>query len=90
MVSGKKKSHIGWIIAVILAIFWLLVAFVPFMFMVLTGFKEKLEVILGGALAFPKSLYLDNYISIITDLAFWNYFKNSVIVLILALFFLLL
>ena len=90
MVSGKKKSHIGWIIAVILAIFWLLVAFVPFMFMVLTGFKEKLEVILGGALAFPKSLYLDNYISFITDLAFWNYFKNSVIVLILALFFLLL
>ena len=90
MVSGKKKSHIGWIIAVILAIFWLLVAFVPFMFMVLTGFKEKLEVILGGALAFPKSLYLDNYISIITDLAFWNYFKNSVIVLILALFLLLL
>ena len=41
MVSGKKKSHIGWIIAVILAIFWLLVAFVPFMFMVLTGFKEE-------------------------------------------------
>ena len=90
MVSGKKKSHVGWIIAVILAIFWLLVAFVPFMFMVLTGFKEKLEVILGGALAFPKSFYLDNYLSIITDLSFWNYFKNSVIVLVLALFFLLL
>ncbi len=90
MVSGKKKSHVGWIIAVILAIFWLLIAFVPFMFMVLTGFKEKLEVILGGALAFPKSFYLDNYLSIITDLSFWNYFKNSVIVLVLALFFLLL
>ncbi len=46
MVSGKKNSHIGWIVAVIMAIFWLLIAFVPFLFMVLTGFKEKLEVIL--------------------------------------------
>ncbi len=90
MVSGKKNSHIGWIVAVIMAIFWLLIAFVPFLFMVLTGFKEKLEVILGGALAFPKSLYLDNYRSIITDPSFWNYFKNSVIVLVLSLFFLLL
>ena len=89
MASGKKKTHAGWIAAVIVALFWLLIAFVPFLFMVLTGFKEKLEVILGGALTFPKSLYLDNYLSIITDLSFWNYFKNSVIVLVLSLFFLL-
>ncbi len=90
MVHNKKKVKIGWIIAVIVATFWLLVAFVPFMFMVLTGFKEKLEVIMGGALAFPKGFYLENYKTIITDVKFWVYFRNSVIVLLLSLLFLLL
>ena len=85
----KRNKAISWTVAMILAIFWLLVAFVPFLFMVLTGFKQKLEVIMGTAFDFPETFFTENYISIITDPSFWNYFKNSVIVLVLALVILL-
>ena len=37
----------------------------------------------------PEKFYPDNYISILTDPAFWTYFKNSVIVLVLSLVLLL-
>ena len=85
----KRNKAISWTVAMILAIFWLLVAFVPFLFMVLTGFKQKLEVIMGTAFDFPETFFTENYISIITDPSFWNYFKNSVIVLVLSLVILL-
>lgn len=83
--TTKKKKVISWTIVMILAIFWLLVTFVPFLFMFLTGFKQKLEVIMGTAFDFPETFFTENYISIITDPGYWNYFKNSVIVLVLAL-----
>ncbi|MDO5539607.1 MAG: carbohydrate ABC transporter permease [Eubacteriales bacterium] len=85
----KRKKAVSWTIVMILAVFWLLVAFVPFLFMVLTGFKQKLEVIMGTAFDFPETFFTENYISIITDPGFWNYFKNSVIVLVFALCILL-
>lgn len=85
----KRNKVITWTIVMILAIFWLLVAFVPFLFMFLTGFKQKLEVIMGTAFDFPQTFFTENYLSIITDPGFWNYFKNSVIVLVIALAILL-
>lgn len=85
----KRNKVITWTVVMILAVFWLLVAFVPFLFMVLTGFKQKLEVIMGTAFDFPETFFTENYVSIITDPGFWNYFKNSVIVLIIALAILL-
>ena len=87
--KNKGKKIAGWVVAVILAVFWLLVALVPFLFMVLTGFKQKMETIMYGAFHFPEKWYPDNYISIITDPRFWNYFKNSVIVLVISLLVLL-
>ena len=75
--------------AVILALLWLLVAFVPFLFMVLTGFKQKLETILYGAFHLPETLYLQNYVDVITDVNFWIYFRNSIIVLVVSLAILL-
>lgn len=85
----KKKVGGGWIAAIILAVLWLLVAFVPFLFMVLTGFKQKLETIMYGAFHLPETLYLQNYIDVITDVNFWIYFRNSVIVLVISLLVLL-
>ncbi len=83
--SSKQKVSVSWIIAVILAVFWLVIAFVPFIFMVLSGFKQKMETIMYGAFHMPEKFYPDNYLSILTDLSFWNYFKNSVIVLVISL-----
>lgn len=85
----KKKVGGSWIAAIILAVLWLLVAFVPFLFMVLTGFKQKLETIMYGAFHLPETLYLQNYIDVITDVNFWIYFRNSVIVLVISLLVLL-
>lgn len=87
--KAKQKSHATWTVVMILAILWLLVAFVPFLFMVLTGFKQKLETIMYGAFHLPETLYLQNYIDVITDASFWIYFRNSVIVLVVSLAILL-
>jgi raffinose/stachyose/melibiose transport system permease protein len=87
--KSKQKSLGAWIVVMILAIFWILVAFVPFLFMVVTGFKQKIETIMYGAFHMPEKFFPDNYISIVTDPQFWNYFKNSVIVLIISLIILL-
>ena len=86
---SKRVGRIKWTVAIILAVFWLLVTFVPFLFMVITGFKQKLETIMYNAFHMPEKFYPDNYISILTDPAFWTYFKNSVIVLVLSLVLLL-
>lgn len=87
--ATKRKKVATWTVVMILAIFWLLVAFVPFLFMVLTGFKQKLETIMYGAFHLPEKLFLDNYVAVITDVNFWIYFRNSVIVLLISLAILL-
>lgn len=87
--KSARKKKAAWAVAVILALLWLLVAFVPFLFMVLTGFKQKLETILYGAFHLPETLYLQNYVDVITDFNFWIYFRNSIIVLVVSLAILL-
>ena len=87
--KSARKKKAAWAVAVILALLWLLVAFVPFLFMVLTGFKQKLETILYGAFHLPETLYLQNYVDVITDVNFWIYFRNSIIVLVVSLAILL-
>ena len=47
--KARRKKRTTWFFVMILAILWTLVAFVPFLFMVLTGFKQKLETIMYGA-----------------------------------------
>lgn len=83
--KSAQKKKATWAVVFVLAVLWLLVAFVPFLFMVLTGFKQKLETIMHGAFHLPETLYLQNYIDVITDINFWVYFRNSVIVLLVSL-----
>ena len=78
MTSNAKKVVV-WTLISILALFWLVVAGVPFLFMVLTSFKEQFEVLSSGVFALPKALYWENYKEVITG-NFVNYFLNSVIV----------
>lgn len=87
--ESGKKNYGAWIAAGVLAVFWMLVTFVPFSFMVMTGFKQKIETIMYGAFHIPEKFYPDNYKGVITDPAFWTYFRNSVIVLIVSLVILL-
>ena len=44
----KMKSRIAWIIATIFAVFWLLVALVPFVFMILNSLRKQFDMLSQG------------------------------------------
>ncbi len=73
------KKTLAWTIATILAVFWLFITFTPFIFMVLNSFKEQFEMLVSGVFTLPKSLYFENYKTVL-DGAFLGYFLRSVIV----------
>lgn len=86
--KNKRKSIICWIIAFALAIFYLIVSAMPFIFMVLNSFKEKFEMLTKGVFNLPDSLNFANYTEVLTG-GFGRYFMNSVIVLTVSLVLLL-
>lgn len=86
--KSRVKSIVCWIIAFVLAIFYLVVSFLPFIFMVLNSFKEKFEMLTKGVFDLPESLNVANYQEVLTG-GFGKYFLNSVIVLAISLILLL-
>lgn len=84
----KTKSRLCWTIAWILGVFWSVVALLPFAFMALNSFKEKFELLTEGVFSIPKSFNLDNYKAVLTG-NFFQFFFNSVIVLLISLTILL-
>lgn len=76
---SKTKKLVVWTIIFILALFWLAIAGSPFLFMVLTAFKEQFEVLTSGVFALPQGFYLNNFIEVVKG-NFFNYFFNSIIV----------
>lgn len=85
----KMKKVISWSISVILAVCWLMIACVPFIYMVINSFKGRFEILTSGVFSLPESWYPANYIEVLTG-GFWRYFMNSVIVLAVSLILLLL
>lgn len=86
--KSKRKSLIAWTLAFILAIIMLVISFLPFIFMVLNSFKEKFEMLTKGVFQLPDTFYWSNYVEVLRG-GFGNYFKNSVIVLVISLLLLL-
>lgn len=86
--KNKRKSIAAWIVAFFFAIVWLIISFMPFIFMVLNSFKEKFEMLTKGVFQLPDKLNWANYTEVLTG-GFLNYFKNSVIVLAVSLILLL-
>lgn len=62
-----------------LALIWLLVAFVPVLFMVQTGFKGSLELMTAPVWALPANPTLDNFREIL-GASFFTYLGNSLFV----------
>lgn len=85
---NKRKSIVCWVIAFALAIFYLVVSCLPFIFMVLNSFKEKFEMLTKGVFSLPDTFYVQNYKEVFTG-GFFTYFINSVIVLTISLILLL-
>lgn len=86
--TSKIKSRVSWIIACILAVSAAVVAITPFIFMVINSFKEKFEMLTKGVFSLPDALNFTNYKEVIEG-NFLSYFMNSVIVLVVSLFILL-
>ena len=86
--KSRVKSVTAWTVAFILAIFWLAVSFMPFVFMVFNSFKEKFEMLTKGVFQLPDALNWNNYTEVLKG-GFGTYFKNSVIVLAISLILLL-
>lgn len=76
-------------VAVLFALFWVLVTALPFFFMFMTSFKTQPELFQSGSVfALPDALYFGNYIEILTG-RFFMYLRNSIIVCSLAVVVLL-
>ena len=80
----KIKSVISWIIALIFAVAALVVAILPFIFMVLNSFKNKFELLTNGVFAIPQEFNVSNYQEVLSG-GFTRYFFNSVLLLVIVL-----
>ena len=91
MVNYRKeriKKRIAWSIAFLLAMIWLCVTGIPFLFMVINSFKGQFEMLQKGVFELPASWYPTNFIEVLSK-GFLNYFFNSVFVLAISLTLLL-
>ena len=84
----KIKSTAAWTAAVILAAGMLIVSVLPFFFMVLNSFKNKFELLTNGVFSFPQKMNFGNYANVLSG-GFVRYFLNSVVLLLVVLFLIL-
>lgn len=84
----KMKSRIAWTIVIILAVFWLLVALIPFVFMIVNSFRKQFDMLSQGVFHFPDPWFFDNYPNIIKA-GFFGYFIRSVIVVVISMIIML-
>ncbi len=78
-------------IFVLLGALWLLITGIPFYFMVITGFKERFELMSGGSVfAFPRNPSLVNFEDVLTSGTFFRYLFNSVLIVSVSVILILL
>ena len=57
----KAKSRAAWGVAIFFAVFWLLVALIPFVFMILNSFRKQFDMLSQGVFHFPDPWFFENY-----------------------------
>lgn len=84
--SNKEivKSRIAWGVAFFLAIVWLLVALVPFLFMIFNSMRKQFDMLQQGPLHMPDPWYFDNYPQIVQN-GIFGYFGRSVLIVSISL-----
>lgn len=82
------KRTILWTLAILLALFYLIISIVPFIYMLLNSFKGKFEMLSKGIFAMPDSFAFTNFHVVISN-GFFKFFGNSVFVLVISLAILL-
>ena len=84
----KIKSKIAWGIAFFFAVFWMLVALIPFVFMILNSFRKQFDMLSQGVFHMPDPWFFDNYPGIVRN-GFFGYFGRSVFIVALSLLLML-
>ncbi|MDR1868295.1 MAG: carbohydrate ABC transporter permease [Treponema sp.] len=84
-----KKISFWWCIAIFFAIIWLLIAGIPFYYLIITSFKSLGEFLSEGLFKLPESFKLDNYKRVFQG-GFLRYLYNSIILILISLSILLL
>ena len=82
--ESKKKSKIAWTIAIIFAVFQLLLTLTPFFFMIMNSFRKQFDMLQQGVFHLPDPWIIQNYVEVITH-GFFGYFLRSVIVVAVSL-----
>ncbi len=86
--KARIKKNIVWTIAFFFAIIWLLVAFIPFLFMILNSLRGQGDMLQHGVFTLPQPFIFSNYPAIMKQ-GFMGYFMRSVIVVAISLTILL-
>jgi raffinose/stachyose/melibiose transport system permease protein len=84
MDKEKLKSRISWTVVFILALFWVFVTLVPFLFMIINSFRKQFDMLSQGVFHFPNPWYFDNYPHIVQN-GFFGYFGRSVFIVAISL-----
>lgn len=86
--KSKIISMVCWTAADIFALFAVIAAVVPFIFMILSSFKDRFELLVNGVFSLPEKISFTNYVEVLTG-SFGRYFLNSVFADAVSLFLLL-
>ncbi len=78
------KSRIAWGIAYFLAFVWLLIALVPFVFMIFNSMRKQFDMLQQGPLHLPDPWYFVNYPEIVKN-GIFGYFGRSVLIVSISL-----
>ena len=82
--KGKIKHRLVWGFVYFLAILWLLVTLIPFLFMILNSFRKQFDMLSQGVFRLPSPWYFENYPNIVRN-GFFGYFFRSVTIVSLSL-----
>lgn len=82
--KSQAKSKLAWGIAFFFAIVWLVIALVPFLFMILNSFRKQFDMLSQGVFHLPDPWYFENCSNVVAN-GFFGYFFRSVIVVAISL-----
>lgn len=81
----QARSHSsGRVLTGSMALLWLLITTLPFVFLVFTTFKSQADIYSTPVWALPKALDFSNYLLVLQG-SFWTYLKNSAFVVVISI-----
>lgn len=84
----RRKSRAAWGVAIFFACVWLVIALVPFFFMVMNSFRKQFDMLSQGVFHLPEPWYFENYVNVVTN-GFFGYFLRSVFVVAVSMILML-